>query len=241
MTVRGGKKLLLLVLGALFWNSCAVLQEVRRTEEPPGPRMVFEKPVYDFGFAGPEQEVAHTFRFTNTGSETLLIDKVAADCGFSAPWISGDAIPPGATGEIRTLLATPRYEGRQEKHLTVYSNASLAPESLLTIQGTIRRHVAVVPQGISFGEVARGDSPARQIQLLQLSRDPLELHKVAADDRYFSVKSARFREENSRGFRIDVALKPEAPTGVVNRVITLHTNMKARPRIDVLVWADVRE
>ena len=74
-----------------------------------------------------------------------------------------------------------------------------------------------------------------------MSKERLILEKVEVDDRYFSVKSSGFSEENRRGFDIEVILKPGVPAGKLNEVITLHTNVKRRPRIDVPVWGDVIE
>jgi hypothetical protein len=55
------------------------------------------------------------------------------------------------------------------------------------------------------------------------------------------VNTSWFNEENSRGFDIDVTLKPDVPAGKLKDVITLLTNVKRKPRIDVMVWADVKE
>jgi hypothetical protein len=229
----------LLICCVQFIASCASLGTMEQ-EGARGPRMVFEEIVYDFGIAGPEEEVTHTFRFTNAGSFPLRIDKVDTDCGCMAALLSEKEIPPEGGGEIRAVFETRRYEGKQEKIITVYSNDPNSPEIELVIKGTIKRDVAVVPQGIHFGDVEKGEAAAARVRLLQLSPEPLKVHRIEADDRYLIVTMNPFEEENARGFNIEIRLKPDAPVGAMNEVITLHTNVKKRPRIDVPVYGVVK-
>jgi len=229
----------IIAVSILLLSSCASLELA--PGKTPAPRAKFLQPIYDFGFAGPEQEITHTFRFTNTGSMPLTINKVSTGCGCTATLIPEQEILPGGQGEIRAVFETRRYEGKQEKQITVYSNDPETPEILLTLKGIVKRDVVVVPSGINFGKVDRGETAAKRIRLLQLSKNRLILEKVEGDDRYFWVKSSGFTEENSRGFEIEVILKPGVPAGKLNQVITLHTNVKRRPRIDIPVWGDVIE
>ena len=111
----------------------------------------------------------------------------------------------------------------------------------MTVKGTIKRYAEVIPQVLNFGEIKRGDVLKRRVKLFQLSNNRLIVGKVEADKNFYTVKTSWFSEENSQGFDIDITLKPDVPLGILNDVITLHTNVKKRPRIDVMVWADVKE
>jgi hypothetical protein len=218
----------------LFLSSCASL-----TPLPPQPHMAFEERVYDFGIAGPGDRITHIFKFTNAGSEPLQITRVSTSCGCTAALLSQKEIPPGSSGDIRTVFETKRFEGEQETTITVHSNDPDDPEIELTIIGAIQRDVAVVPQGINFGDVEKGKTVTGSVKLLQLSQNKLVLHRIEVNEKYLNATTSRFREENSRGIHIDITLKPEAPVGAFNEVITLHTNLKRRPRIDVPVWANI--
>ncbi|MBU1053434.1 MAG: DUF1573 domain-containing protein [Proteobacteria bacterium] len=229
---------LLLVCCVTLFTSCASLEKVT-LEKAPEPKIVFEELEYDFGIAGPEESISHSFIFTNEGILPLTINKVSTDCGCTAAVVSEKVIPSDGIGEIRAVFETRRYEGEQEKHITVYSNDPEAPEIELIIKGVIKRDVAVVPQGINFGDVERGKTAIGSVRLLQLSSQKLVLEKVDADKRYFEVETSPFTEDNSRGFNIHVTLKPDVPVGRLNDVITIHTNLKKRPRIDVAVWANI--
>lgn len=215
----------------LFLSSCASLTPV-----PPQPHLAFEELDYDFGVAGPGDRITHIFKFTNVGSEPLQITRVSTSCGCTAALLSKKEIFPGCSGEIRATFKTKRFEGDQETTITVHSND---PEIDLTIIGTIKRDVAVVPQGINFGDVQKGETATCSVKLLQLSQNKLVLHRIEVNEKYLNATTSRFREENSRGINIDITLKSEAQVGALNEVITLHTNLKRRPRIDVPVWANI--
>lgn len=230
-----------LLFFALFILSCSNLTSVSRKDNASQPNILFEEPVYDFGIAGPDQKITHTFNFTNTGSLPLKIEKVGTSCACAAALLSAREIPPGSQGAVRAVFEPRRYKDKQEEIITVYSNGPENPEIDLTLKGLIKRDVAVVPQGINFSNIKKGQPASARVRLLELSADPLVIFKIQANEKYLKVSTSRFREENSRGINIDVTLKPEVPAGTFIEVITLHTNVKKRPKIDVPVWGDVIE
>ena len=227
---------IVLLSSLLFLSSCASL-----TPLPPQPHMAFDELVYDFGIAGPGHRITHIFKFTNLGSEPLQITSVSTSCGCTAAVLSKKEIAPGGSGEIRATFKTKRFEGVQETTIVVHSNDPDDPNIDLTIIGTIKRDVAVVPQGINFGDVQKGETVTSSVKLLQLSQNKLVLHRIEVNEKYLNATTSRFREENSRGINIDITLKPGAPVGTLNEVITLHTNLKRRPRIDVLVYGVIQK
>lgn len=225
---------------SVFLMSCASITSVSKPlDATPTTHLAFEELVYDFGVAGPQQTITHTFKFTNVGSVPLKISGLTTSCGCTAALLSGPDIPLGSGGGIQATFETKRYEGKQETTITVHSNDPDEPQIDLTIKGNIKRDVAVVPQGLSFGDVKKGEVVTGQVRMLQLSDQLLVLKRIEADERYLMVAASRFRDENSRGLNIEITLKPQVPSGPFSDVITLHTNVKKRPRIDVPVWANV--
>ncbi len=203
------------------------------------PKILFEDGVYDFGIAGPGQEVIHTFNFTNTGTAHLQINRVSTSCGCTAALVTEKVVSPGEIGSILVTLKTKRYKGKKEETITIYSNDPNNPESVLTIRGIIKTEFAVVPQGLHFGEVKKGDTATSMVQLLQLSSNPLILDKIEANDEYLTTQTSKITEENKKGFNIDITIKPVVPVGEFSEVITLHTNLSKKPRIDIPIWANI--
>ena len=228
------KKLMIATgIGFLMLSTVAFAQTVK------GPKIIFEHTLYDVGYAGPGQKVEYNFRFTNKGDATLVIEKVSAGCGCSAELFSGKDFMPGEVGKIRTICTMPRHENVHEKTFTVLSNDPAAQKVDLIVKGRVKQGIAVLPQSINLGKVKKGNSKSGYVRVLQLSDDNLILKKVDANDKFFIVKAYRFVSQNHRGYHIDISLRQNLPAGPFRDVITLHTNMKQRPRIDVPLWAEI--
>ena len=69
---------------------------------PAGPTtsVKFDESTYDFGTITDGDKVRHTFQFTNTGNEPLIISNCKGSCGCTVPQCPKDPIAPGDAGEI---------------------------------------------------------------------------------------------------------------------------------------------
>ena len=63
-----------------------------------GPRIQFDKEVWDFGKTKQGKILNHVFKFRNTGDTTLLIKNVRTSCGCAAALVSDKEIPPNKNG-----------------------------------------------------------------------------------------------------------------------------------------------
>lgn len=89
-----------------------------------GPVITWEKNTHDFGDITQSDKVEHTFAFTNTGTEPLIITNIQVTCGCTAPKWSKDPIAPGAKSEITVAFNPAGKMGKQNKVVTVVSNAA---------------------------------------------------------------------------------------------------------------------
>jgi hypothetical protein len=111
---------------------------------PDGPTTTvkFEEMAYDFGTIMEGEKVRHSYKFTNTGDEILVITNAKASCGCTVPNYSDGPIKPGETGEITVeysarKIGTP--EGKPEsKRITVTANTN-PPNTYLTIKGKVKK------------------------------------------------------------------------------------------------------
>lgn len=89
-----------------------------------GPFIAWEKSSHDFGDLVQGDKVEHTFKFKNTGNEPLIITNVQVTCGCTTPrgW-ARDPIAPGLAGEITVAFNSLGKYGKQEKVVTIVSNA----------------------------------------------------------------------------------------------------------------------
>lgn len=113
---------------------------------PAGPTttMKFDESSYDFGVITDGDKVRHTFKFTNTGDEPLIISNCKGSCGCTVPQCPKDPIAPGANGEI-TIEYNSRgkskggpAEGKpDQKFVNVTANTDPG-SSRLTIKATVK-------------------------------------------------------------------------------------------------------
>ena len=116
----------LFLLAVLSFAVPTIAQEVNAAEKKvDGPVLTWEKKTHDFGDIYQGDKVEHTFYFTNTGNEPLLITNVQVTCGCTTPkgW-PRDPVAPGAKGELTVAFNSAGKSGKQDKTVTITSNAS---------------------------------------------------------------------------------------------------------------------
>jgi hypothetical protein len=106
----------------LGFSAVAFAQETQPKKD--GPVITFEKKTHDFGDIVQGDKVEHTYYFTNTGNEPLIITNVQVQCGCTTPkgW-PRDPIQAGGKGELTISFNSLGKSGRQNKTVTVVSNA----------------------------------------------------------------------------------------------------------------------
>lgn len=126
------RKYLFLVM-ILGFAAQAFGQETKSTEKKDGPVITFDKRTHDFGDVIEGDKPEHTYHFTNTGNEPLILTNVQVQCGCTTPkgW-AREPIPPGGKGEITVSFNSTGRRGKNNKTVTVVSNASNAEGNLLS-------------------------------------------------------------------------------------------------------------
>ena len=107
---------------------------------PTGPTTTvqFEQTDYDFGSVKEGEKVKHTYKFTNTGSEPLIISSAKGSCGCTVPKWPAEPIAPGATGQIDVEFDSKGKPGKQTKRVTVTAN-TVPAQIFLNITGNVEK------------------------------------------------------------------------------------------------------
>ena len=101
-----------------------------------GAVMTFEEKSHDFGtIKEADGPVSHTFEFTNTGDEPLVIINVNASCGCTRPEYSKEPIKPGKTGKIKVTYNPAGRPGEFSKDVKIRTNGNKRP--ILKITGIV--------------------------------------------------------------------------------------------------------
>jgi hypothetical protein len=134
------------VIICLFIGSAMYAQDVKTNEKAinyaktdiPNPKagvLSFDTEEIDYGTIPQDADGMKTFKFTNTGTNPIVINQVKTSCGCTVPTYSKEPVLAGATGEIQIKYATDRI-GKFTKTITVISNAS-EPNKVIKIKGEV--------------------------------------------------------------------------------------------------------
>jgi len=91
---------------------------------------------YEFGDVKLGESPSHTYKFTNTGSEPLLIIDAKGSCGCTVPVWPKDPIAPGQTAEMLIEFNSKGKSGLQHKRVTVTANTNPA-QTFISIKGKV--------------------------------------------------------------------------------------------------------
>lgn len=106
-----------------------------------GAAIEFEKDVHDFGQLDKGEDAIYEFRFTNVGTEPLIISQAKKSCGCTVPTFSKEPIKPGESGVIHVKYDSNRV-GPINKSVTVTSNATNSPVKVIRIKGNVKATAA---------------------------------------------------------------------------------------------------
>ena len=101
--------------------------------------ITFEESSYDFGDIAQGDKVEHTFKFTNTGKTPLVLSNVQTTCGCTATNWKKEPIAPGESAAITASFNSTGKMGKQNKVITVYSNADNNPARVTIISNVLKK------------------------------------------------------------------------------------------------------
>lgn len=82
----------------------------------------FVQTSHNYGKIKQDTKNKHIFKFTNTGSDPLIIENAVGSCGCTVPEYPKEPIAPGKTGEIVVEYSPGKQQGLQNKTVTVTAN-----------------------------------------------------------------------------------------------------------------------
>ncbi|MEM1215019.1 MAG: DUF1573 domain-containing protein [Bacteroidota bacterium] len=105
---------------------------------PAGPTtsMSFNETTYDFGTVQEGEVVAHTYTFTNTGDETLVLSDAKGSCGCTVPKWPREPIAPGASADITVEFNSKNKKGKRNQKVTITANTN-PPQTFIYLTGEV--------------------------------------------------------------------------------------------------------
>jgi len=102
-----------------------------------GARITFEEETHDFGDIYQGDKLEYVYVFENSGTEPLILSNVLTTCGCTATDWPHDPIAPGKSGEINVTFDSSGKMGKQNKVITVVSNAINSQERIKLITNVL--------------------------------------------------------------------------------------------------------
>ena len=96
----------------------------------------FEESSYSWGKIKEGEKMTHIFKFTNTGSNDLIISDARGSCGCTVPEWPKEPIKAGKSGDIKVIFDSKGKAGEQSKTVTVTANTEPA-NTVIMIKGTV--------------------------------------------------------------------------------------------------------
>lgn len=118
---------------------CNVIEQEKK-EPTGGAKIYFPETQHDFGKVDEGKVIDYTFKFQNSGTDTLLIKDVKTSCGCTAAIVSEKSLKPGQEGSIKVDFNTKNYDGRVTKSITVVTNDVKEPNKILTIFAEVQKN-----------------------------------------------------------------------------------------------------
>jgi hypothetical protein len=100
-------------------------------------KVVFTESQHDFGDIKQGDKVEWIFSFKNEGNAPLVLTNVSTTCGCTAPEWPREPIMPGEESKILVRFNSTGKMGRQNKVVTVFSNAANNPERVTIVANVL--------------------------------------------------------------------------------------------------------
>jgi hypothetical protein len=116
-----------------------------------GPRASFDKDGHDYGRVMYGETVTEEFILTNTGDETLVIEKIKSSCDCTRAVKGSSEIPPnGNTKIVAAFDTTGLKPGRTKREIIVQTNDPQTPLTKLTLLAEVVRELTVDPPSLAL-------------------------------------------------------------------------------------------
>jgi hypothetical protein len=219
---------------------CVLTATATLLADPVGPKIQFEKPIYDFDKVKSGEMVKYTYIFTNIGDETLVITNVQPSCGCTTAGDWTHEVAPGKTGTIPVQFNSANYGGLVVKQVTVTSNDKQQPSVVLQLKGTIWKPVDINPSFAVLNVSAESTtSSATVVHIVNNMDEMLVLSPPEVNNKAFSAELKT--NEAGKNFELTIKVSPPADAGNLQGMVTVKTSSTNVPVISISAWANVQQ
>jgi uncharacterized protein DUF1573 len=226
-------------LGGVVWLALAV--------SPAGAanwaQGLFAEKAHDFGPVPRGGKFRHDFLLTNRLAEPVAILNVRASCGCTTGRATASQVLPGQSAQIEAEMDTRNFVGSKATvlYVTLVNASGQEAEARLGLSSNILSDIVLNPGTIDFGAVVRGQASERGLTIDRLGAPNWKVERMVTASRLLSGQLVEMkRNEATVQYKLTVALRPDAPVGIVRDEIRLLSNDPETASIAIPVTATIR-
>jgi Protein of unknown function (DUF1573) len=234
------RKLVLAVLATAMLSQSAVAQTVAWAD-----KLFGGVTTHDFGVVPRGAQLKHSFKVTNIYKEPLEITQIRVSCSCMTAKASSNVLQPNESGTLEIAMDGRQFTGPKSTRIYVSVGPKYISTATLTVTANARQDVVFSPGDVDFGNVTRGQTPTRTIDVEYtglIDWKVTEIVKSAGAP--FELKVDELpRPANQpprRGYRLFATLKTDAAPGPFKQEIILKTNDPASPVLTFNVGGTVQ-
>ncbi len=206
-------------------------------------RAVFKKTSHNFGKVKQGDVLTYEFVFTNTGSDTLKVDRLDTSCGCAAALASSEEIEPGKEGKIKVTLDTHGYSGRLTRYIFFSSNDATDKRRELTVQADIevppQARIDLDKYNIDLGLSLEGEAPSVKVRIKSVGERELQV-EIAPHPEIKSYRDGKplqnaFKLPAGNSVEVEFRFEPQTRTGMLRDYILIRSNDPVRSTYSVYI------
>jgi hypothetical protein len=244
--ILGGVGISLLRIHLVPWDPHEIQPMVAEpaTKLSARPKVAVDQPDYDFKAMDVGVEGAHDFLLRNVGNALLELTKGGTSCSCTLSELNQRVVAPGKSAKVTVQWKSKGEWGPYRQSATILTNDPDNPRVELTITGRLTPGLQVSPPSFELGRVSSGELATAEARVYCYLPDRLEIkgytwlsHSIEGmfEFHHQPLTAPQLAEEvDARsGFLAKIVVKPGLPLGPIRQTISLSTNLKARPTIEI--------
>lgn len=190
---------------------------------------------HDFGNVPRGAVLQHRFPIKNIFSVPLQIS-ADVSCGCVSATPNPRVLQPHETGYLDITMDTMRFSGAKTVSVQMkVQHPQYWSAAILQIQGFCRQDMTLEPGTVAFGVVPQGQSATKEVLVRYAGGQNWVITGPSQNESApFVVKfQEAYRQPGYVGYRVQLALKPDAPAGTFKGDLQLATNDAQSPLLPI--------
>ena len=190
---------------------------------------------HDFGTVARGAQLKYSFKMTNIYKVPLEITDVRVQCSCVKAEPTTKTLQPNETATFNIFMDGKQFVGQKTVRVYVTVGPKFVSTATLTVSANARGDVVFAPSEIDFGNLQRGQTATRQIDVEYVGAQPdwrvIEIVKNGSAPFELKVEPLPAPPGGvaKKGYRILATMKADAPTGAFKQDVILKTNDLASP------------